>query len=418
MVWAYIAVVNACLQLLISVATGFAAAAKLIATNFSRTLQKKARVLKIRALRALDSMGTMGAAPRSAPAEIPPELWGLIAEHSGLVGAWRLTGVCRASRDGAKAWLRTLPGLVVCGGLTLAGEISSGVWRLDLAELRWEQVSDLVIGRFHHACCAVRGSVVVLGGQLSEAGPLQDSMTASVEILGCDSEAGTLPPLSCGPLECAAAIEIEESESEQGQVLLIGGYDGQGLTRAVHKVDLATGVCTPQPRLTVLQTVLTGARLLDGRVVCTGGIQGGFAAVAEVLEPPARGSQTDEAGWQWRVLPAVSRDQGCGGFLLSDGRFAVFGGFLANHGLCTSSCEALTLDDGDERWEPMQPMIEGRANFVCAAVGGCVIVAGGHNVTQVAPLPDEVYDEALGRWKRLPCTFPIDGMTWAGSALM
>jgi hypothetical protein len=42
-----------------------------------------------------------------------PELWALIAEHSGLVGAWRLTGVCKAAREGAKFWLRTLPGLVV-----------------------------------------------------------------------------------------------------------------------------------------------------------------------------------------------------------------------------------------------------------------------------------------------------------------
>jgi hypothetical protein len=35
-----------------------------------------------------------------------PELWALIAEHSGFVGAWRLTGVCRASREGAKERLR------------------------------------------------------------------------------------------------------------------------------------------------------------------------------------------------------------------------------------------------------------------------------------------------------------------------
>ena len=35
-----------------------------------------------------------------------PELWAIIAEHSGFVGAWRLTGVCRASREGAKEWLR------------------------------------------------------------------------------------------------------------------------------------------------------------------------------------------------------------------------------------------------------------------------------------------------------------------------
>jgi hypothetical protein len=31
------------------------------------------------------------------------------------VGAWRLTGVCAAARVGAKEWLRTLPGLVLCG---------------------------------------------------------------------------------------------------------------------------------------------------------------------------------------------------------------------------------------------------------------------------------------------------------------
>jgi hypothetical protein len=46
-----------------------------------------------------------------------PEVWALVAEHGdGLVDAWRLMSVCRASRAGAKDWLGTLPGLVVCGG--------------------------------------------------------------------------------------------------------------------------------------------------------------------------------------------------------------------------------------------------------------------------------------------------------------
>jgi hypothetical protein len=40
-----------------------------------------------------------------------PELWFLIAEHSGLVGAWRLMLVCRAAREGSRGWLGTLPGL-------------------------------------------------------------------------------------------------------------------------------------------------------------------------------------------------------------------------------------------------------------------------------------------------------------------
>ena len=36
-----------------------------------------------------------------------PDVWFLIARHSGLVGAWRLTGVCTAARARAKVeWLR------------------------------------------------------------------------------------------------------------------------------------------------------------------------------------------------------------------------------------------------------------------------------------------------------------------------
>ena len=43
------------------------------------------------------------------------EVWALVAAFSGLIGAWRLTGVCKAARTGAKEWLGTLPGLVLCG---------------------------------------------------------------------------------------------------------------------------------------------------------------------------------------------------------------------------------------------------------------------------------------------------------------
>jgi hypothetical protein len=122
-----------------------------------------------------------------------PELWALVAENSGLVGAWRLTGVYVAAREGAKVWLRTLPGLVLCGGLGLEGAVTSAVWRLDLGELRWERMSDLVLGRAHHPCCAVRGGVAVLGGQRTRYNPgeneVEDCFNASVEILGYDSEA-------------------------------------------------------------------------------------------------------------------------------------------------------------------------------------------------------------------------------------
>jgi hypothetical protein len=79
-----------------------------------------------------------------------------------------------------------------------------------------------------------------------------------------------------------------------------------------------------------------------------------------------------------------------------------------------TSCEALALDGG-ERWEPLPPMLEARYGFTCAAVGGCVVVAGGYNSTSVV----EVYEEGLGRWRRLPCNLPHEsGLCWMGSTLI
>ena len=104
---------------------------------------------------------------------------------------------------------------------------------------------------------------------------------------------------------------------------------------------------------------------------------------------------------------------GAAGCVLSDGRFAVFGGEDGEY-VVVASCEALTLD-GVERWEPLPPMREARSGFMCAAGGGCVIVTGGYGSTAVV----EVYEEALRRWRRLPCNLPHGGgLRWMGSALM
>jgi hypothetical protein len=361
------------------------------------------------------------------------ELWCIIAAHSGVAGAWRLAGVCRAARQGAKEWLRKLPRLLLCGGRT-GGAFTSEVWRLDLGELRWERLPDLTTERAHHACCAVRGGVVVLGGFVAGY-----ELTASVEILGRDSSGAVgnifkiLPPLSCGPISSSAAVVIDESESEQGQVLLIGGRLEYIMlaSSTVRKVDLATGMCTAQPALLCPQGHVfadwTAGRLPDGRIVCVGTTctdasedesseeeEAKYHTMAQVLEPPPHGSPSG-ASWQWRALPGTSvlhrlEGRGC---VLSDGRFAVFGGEDPSES-ATSSCEALTLDADGARWSPLPPMHEPRCGFACAAIGGCVIVAGGEGSTTA-----EVYEEGLGRWRRLPCTLPDDSqLCWMGSAMM
>jgi hypothetical protein len=167
--------------------------------------------------------------------------------------------------------------------------------------------------------------------------------------------------------------------------------------------------------------------LPDGRIVCAGTIimvasdeesseevAYEYHTMAQVLEPPPHGSPS-ETSWQWRALPGMSaRLFYGGGCVLSDGRFAVFGGRDAISGAHTSSCAALTIDADGARWSPLPPMHEPRFGLACAAIGGCIIVAGSDGLTTA-----EVYEEGLGRWRRLPCSLPHSGqLSMMGSALM
>jgi hypothetical protein len=119
------------------------------------------------------------------------------------------------------------------------------------------------------------------------------------------------------------------------------------------------------------------------------------------------------------VLPRVtaacdesSPRYGCRGCVLSNGRFAVLGGY-GQSGSFVSSCEALVFGNA-AHWEPMPPMHDARRYFASAAVAGCVIVAGGRGRTSA-----EVYDESRNRWLWLPNDLPYENELWQmGSALL
>jgi hypothetical protein len=349
------------------------------------------------------------------------EVWALVAAFNGLAGAWRLLGVCRAARAGAKEFLGSLPRLVVCGGYSASsGRAVSEVWGLDLATTRWEAMPALSCARHEHACCAVRGALVVIGGVVPRVGVTQgrDVPTSRVEMLSKGARAFVeLPPLSCGAIYGAAAIAVDESRSAAGQVLLLGGRNQDGTaTSSVRLVDLATGVSTPQADLTHARSDFAAARLPDGGIICVGGTGG---TTAEMWEQPVQGALG--AAWTGRELPAMSDVRaGCSGCMLSDGRFAVLGGY--DFGACTSSCEALTLGD-DGHWSPLPPMHDTRTYSACAAVAGCIIVVAGCTIVGgggfLKRKSAEVYDEVLGRWLRLPHDLPHDGGVHnMGSALV
>jgi hypothetical protein len=185
-----------------------------------------------------------------------------------------------------------------------------------------------------------------------------------------------------------------------------------GPVSTVQLVDLATGVCTPQPALLHPRHQLAAVRMPHGRFVCAGGIDvsGGLHSTAETWGSPLLGAV--DAAWTSRALPAMTVNRySCCGCVMSDGRFAVLGGWSYNG--ITSLFEALLIGD-DEQWQTLPPMRDSRHGFACATVAGCVIVAGGPGRRTV-----EVYSELLDRWLRLPCDLPHNGgLGLMGSALL
>jgi hypothetical protein len=324
-----------------------------------------------------------------------PDFWALVCKYRGVVGTCQLMRVCKASHAWGKQHLRTLPGLVVCGGQS-GGERVSDALRLVLATMRWEPMPALVTARYAHACCAVRGNLVVLGGETLA------PFISSVEMLSSSEEGGAfvdLPPLSCGKNYAAAAIAVDESDSATGQVLLLGGADATGVVSTVKLVDLATGACAQQPDLLHERAYPAAGRLPDGRIVCADGV--GDESSAEVWGPPEQG--VADAAWSWRELPAMSDERwGCCGCVMSDGRFAALGGRSYTH-FSRSPCEALAFDDGVAHWVPLPPMHDARVFFACGAVAECIFVAGGYGLKSA-----ELYDAELNRWLRLPCDLPYD----------
>jgi hypothetical protein len=58
-------------------------------------------------------------------------------------------------------------------------------------------------------------------------------------------------------------------------------------------------------------------------------------------------------------------------------------------------------------------MHDARMNFACAAMAGCIFIAGGRNRQSA-----EVFDEVLGRWLRLPRDLPYVSQMGMSGALL
>jgi len=183
--------------------------------------------------------------------------------------------------------------------------------------------------------------------------------------------------LSCSGIAVATTIVVDESNSAAGQVLLLGGYDEEGVglsTGAPSRSCPRRDLCTLQAALLSSRAGFAAVRIPDGRVACVGGL--GSLSAAEVWGLPA--SLAPNAAWTWTQLPALSVGRyGSFGCVMIDGHFAVLGG--RSNGGDTPSCEALMVDSihRDDHWHSLPSMHHARRNFACAAVARCILVAGG-----------------------------------------
>ena len=245
----------------------------------------------------------------------------------------------------------------MCGGRVGSPTISSReVWNLGRETLAWKRLPDLTHSRSAHACCVVRGgTLVALGGwDIIEGAPISN---ASVEVLERAAEEWReLPLLSCGRRQDLFAVAVEESGSVEGQVCILGGVRGawgEVLDEGCI-VDLATGVCTPQPGLSIPRTDMASVRLPDGCIIVAGGWSDDGAIIqdsAEVWEP-SRGA--------WRELEEMgTRRCSSSCCMLSDSRFAVFGGSggqgdidECRAGECMQSAATPKILDGAVQAEP------------------------------------------------------------------
>ena len=112
----------------------------------------------------------------------------------------------------------------------------------------------------------------------------------------------------------------------------------------------------------------------------------------------------DPAAGAWVVLPPMSHKRAFPGCcVLPSGRVAVVGGRPATYETCR---DAEAFDPVARTWEPLPPMSHDREHPGVAAVAGGLVVVGSDGHWGEAPDevfdPDELFDEASGRWFELP----------------
>eukprot|EP01045_Picozoa_sp_COSAG04_P001784 COSAG04_NODE_61_length_30104_cov_10.610932_19_plen_360_part_00 len=321
------------------------------------------------------------AALETLMAEDQMDQHGTVLRAFSVVELWRLRRVCRAFHRWGTAALAALPRVVVVGGELRGGGDTAGVEVLDMSTLQWASgvVPALPTTRIYHSLCSFPD------GRLVAAGGWADAMSTAVQWVRGAPAWTPLPTLTEGRYN-ARAVALPD-----GRAMVLGGNNGSdniGEMQDMASVEVLAADGSGWSALAPMGETRddpVAAALPCGKVLAGAGWSDS-ARTAELWDPTTG---------TWSDLPPMAHERrraGC--CLLPSGRVAVVGGM--GPGLADRA-DGEAFDPTARTWQPLPPMAHAREGHKAVAVTGGLVA-----LSVKAEMPDELFDEASGRWFELP----------------
>eukprot|EP01043_Picozoa_sp_COSAG02_P009010 COSAG02_NODE_299_length_25349_cov_53.762020_12_plen_381_part_00 len=329
-----------------------------------------------------------------------PELW-------GVVGLWRLRGVCKALQYWATSQLAVCARVVAVGGAVIVRTLADGlhhrgtasVESLDLATLRWSGgcggcTPVLPSPRHRHCACAhADGTVVVVGGYYKHGpNPQKQVQRTALRWVPGSRSWSLLPDL---PLDGCGCCGAEAVALHDGRTMVIGGWlpERKRALSAVMTLSADGREWTQLAPLNIARHGFASALLANGRVLVVGGLTGNrttSATSSAELWDPSSGAWTELSPMKSaRPWPAACE--------LPSGRIAVIGAKAADD---RKNGEVLDLSNcARGTWHPLPKSKHVRGMTGVTAVPGGMVAVGSFDKSGA---PNEMFDEEMGRWFTLP----------------
>lgn len=183
---------------------------------------------------------------------------------------------------------------------------------------------------------------------------------------------------------------------DKGQVLVAGGWTGQGTTASAERFDASRGRFEALPPMRQARMDASATRLDDGQVLVVGG-------ASATNQPLASAERFDVAQGRW--LPTGSMAQARAhhaAVKLADGRVLVTGGLRARN---QGSASAELYDPGSGRFEALPALKQPRCKHAALRLpdGRVMLIGGSPDCNDRQRLREtEIYDPASSRFETGP----------------